>query len=416
MAERAQGGQGFEREGSHLIVGVARSAGPDEADFQTVCIACIAAEALAPFDRVRSIGGEIRHVRGNVGERGAEDQRETHEGAVDIERGDRLSIDDDLGVAGDAAEEALKFGGCAEDDFGLRVLAGDQGKIADELDGVAESLLGVEKDRAAVQRRAVPAGLFEMGVGLEEGGAFPSPLEFRPAALEVAVGQERQPEIGMHFGIVRSQSGRTLKSGQGLVEASRGGESNAQVGKRVGQARRGVDGVALLPLLMGGKKLLGAAPRVAVHGADHGVVGRGEIRAKFKAAPIEAQRFIDAPKLGQQQREIVDGLMIIGAHANGLAISGDGFVETSQRAQGIAKTVVGRLVIGRQDNGLAIGFNGLMKLTLLGERDAEVEMSVGLVRRGLDDLAVELLGLFQASGLVVRQSRVQQVEAHGVES
>ena len=62
-------------------------------------------------------------------------------------------------------------------------------RIANELDRVAQSLLGVEEDGSSLQRLPVPEGLRK--VAPRVAFCLPAPLVFGPAALEIP-GQQRQ--------------------------------------------------------------------------------------------------------------------------------------------------------------------------------------------------------------------------------
>ncbi len=59
----------------------------------------------------------------------------------------------------------------------------DQGNVADELDGIAQSLLGMEEDGFSFQRLPVPECLRKEAAWALFG--FPTPLVFRPAVLEI---------------------------------------------------------------------------------------------------------------------------------------------------------------------------------------------------------------------------------------
>jgi len=72
----------------------------------------------------------------------------------------------------------------------------DERRIARELNGIAEPLLGVEQDRPARERRiAEPQRLREIAAPGREIRRPPTPFEFLPAALEVALQEPKTAPI-----------------------------------------------------------------------------------------------------------------------------------------------------------------------------------------------------------------------------
>src|SRR5207249_316284 len=98
-----------------------------------------------------------RNLRGNSLQRRVEDQREAHQRAVKVEMRGRLGADD-IGDAVERAHKARQLFLTGEDDTAAAL--GDERDVAGELDRVADSLLALEEDGAAMQVIAVPAGVW----------------------------------------------------------------------------------------------------------------------------------------------------------------------------------------------------------------------------------------------------------------
>src|SRR5205085_8465720 len=79
----------------------------------------------------------------------------------------------------------------------------DQRGVADELDRVAQRLLGVQQDRPPAQGGAVPGGLAE-GAGRHPPD-LPAPLVLRPAAREVPLLKPPQRAAVAGAGVLRRQ-------------------------------------------------------------------------------------------------------------------------------------------------------------------------------------------------------------------
>src|SRR5262249_39813672 len=114
-------------------------------------------------------------------QRRAQDGRQAHERGLDVEGRQLAAFGDELVHAGQSSEEPKEDAGTLQHDSAAALLHALG--IARELDGVTESLFTPEKDRAALQMRAVPARLPE---GSRLGGLpLPAPFVLGPAALVV---------------------------------------------------------------------------------------------------------------------------------------------------------------------------------------------------------------------------------------
>src|SRR5690348_5222553 len=108
-----------------------------------------------------------------------------------VERGDLVPLCDELVNTGKGREQEPQLRLTAEDD--AAAARRDQRRVARELLRVAETVLGVEKDRVAIEGLPTPAGLGEVvGAGRNESDA---PLVRRPAPLVIAALQEGEGAV-----------------------------------------------------------------------------------------------------------------------------------------------------------------------------------------------------------------------------
>ena len=94
-----------------------------------------------------------------------------------------LASGHDWTFPGYCLKEPLQFGLAFNDDSGAPLP--HHGQVADELNGIAQSLLGVEQKGTIFQWAAVPLPLSEVPPWGREILAFPSPFQFFPALLKI---------------------------------------------------------------------------------------------------------------------------------------------------------------------------------------------------------------------------------------
>ena len=117
-----------------------------------------------------------------------------------VEIGQRLAARDHAGDAFDARQHARQLRLHFEHD--LRAPARQQRRVADELDGVAQPLLGMQQDGLAAERIfAEPERLAE-AAARRHAAALPAPFVFLEAAAVVAERQQRQPFVVVGVGVV----------------------------------------------------------------------------------------------------------------------------------------------------------------------------------------------------------------------
>ena len=118
-------------------------------------------------------------------------------------------------MPGQPASRRDRGGGQHHDDTAAALL--DQRGVADELQRVAQPLLGVEQDGPPVQGGAVPEGWLE-GRQRTKFLALPPPFIAGPSLLEVAHQEPSQRPIPMSLGIVGLEVEGLLIAGHRLVE------------------------------------------------------------------------------------------------------------------------------------------------------------------------------------------------------
>src|SRR3954453_9425478 len=94
----------------------------------------------------------------------------------------------------------------------------DRFDVANELQSIAQALLGMKEDRATAQRAAIPLWLSEIPA---PGCKFlrpPTPFVTRPAALEIAAQQVKHGSNQMGFVVLGLKAYRFVKVTRRLVE------------------------------------------------------------------------------------------------------------------------------------------------------------------------------------------------------
>ena len=163
----------------------------------------------------------------------------------------------------------------------------DQRRVADELDRVAQPLLGMEEDGSSFQRLPVPERLRKVAP-LDTVG-FPTPFVFGPAALEIA---------------------RSAATSERLIPV------------RVGKVRLQFQGPAVA-----GDRFV-QLPLV-VQGSAQVVVRLGKVRLQFQGPAVAGDRFVQLPLVLQGSAQVVVRLGKVGLQFQCPAVAGDRFVRAS---------------------------------------------------------------------------------------
>jgi len=145
----------------------------------------------------------------------------------------RVARDDHLGHARQAIAQAAQRRLHFQDD--ARAARGDQRRVAQEMDRVAEPLLGVQQDRAAGDVFAAPLRPVEFPRIRQGFARAPAPLVFDPAAVQVAGAQPGHRAHRVGFGAAGIERDRAIERCQGFAVTALLLQRDAEVLVRVGQ-------------------------------------------------------------------------------------------------------------------------------------------------------------------------------------
>src|SRR5580704_877516 len=179
---------------------MAGAARPDEPDPQSGLVG--RSKMLRELGTELRIRFQVRKLRGNRSEVRAEDKRQRHQRAMPLEVGKAAGARDDLN---DAAQrmlgEAPKFRWYFENYFGAA--RRNHRYVAKELQRVAKSLLGVQKDTSAVDRLAEPLRLREVASRVTQHFGLPAIFVVVPTGREISVQQMHQPDVVKKLDAIR---------------------------------------------------------------------------------------------------------------------------------------------------------------------------------------------------------------------
>jgi hypothetical protein len=246
--------------------------------------------------------------RGRDGlERGAEGERQGEQRAMQVEGRQRVAARHhrDAGDAGGERHQRLL-------DLQHHLAADNQRHVAQELDAVAQALLGVQQDGPAGERLAAPLRLGE--VARRQVADTPARLVLVPAGREVAAQELEHALAGRRHGVVGIERARLAKAREGLVHAVEVLEREAEVEVGDGKARRQRDGPAACGF--GVRRMADGAQCVPQIGIGLGVVG-----LELGPAAKMPGRFLEPPQLAQRGAEVVVRLVMIGPQRQHAAIA-----------------------------------------------------------------------------------------------
>src|SRR5271157_38575 len=111
----------------------------------------------------------------------------------------------------------------------------DEWGIADELQGIAQALLGEQQDGLALEARAIPERLTKRG--RRKAPVLPAPLVFGPPAFEITPKEPDLGQIQMRRGVVRFEAHGLLVAGHCLRQLSLLRKRPSKVAMRFGIVR-----------------------------------------------------------------------------------------------------------------------------------------------------------------------------------
>src|SRR6202011_351938 len=221
------------------------------------------------------------------------------ERAVEIERRQRVAARDDLEACDPREQRDDRF--LDFQDY-LAAAGGNQRQVAQELNRVAETLLGMQQDGLAVERLAAPLRLFEIA-RLQVADA-PARLVFLPAGGEVAAQEVQHALAGERHAVAGIERTGAAEARERLVHAAHVLEREAEVEVRDGEARGERDRPAA-----GGLRFFRAAD-----GAQRvGEIGMG-LRVAGPQLGRAAEvfgRFLEPALLAQRRAQVVVRLDVI---------------------------------------------------------------------------------------------------------
>ena len=189
------------------------------------------AGANSPRQRLHQagIGAQIRNVRGDGRRRRAENARQAEQGHLHIVRRQGRAARDELVGAGNTGEQSRQERLALKEDSAATFL--DHGQVADELDGIAQALLGIHENGFAFQGGAVPARPGERArrhVGLR-----PALLVILPAAREIAHEQAQQRTLPAGRRLVGTEPQGVVDVQQRFFEKAQARQSDGETVVRV---------------------------------------------------------------------------------------------------------------------------------------------------------------------------------------
>ena len=176
------------------------------------------------LDEIR-IGGQVGDIARYAGHVRPEQPGQAHERGIDVAIRYRRALDDDE-VDALAGRQQPGQRRAADDDDPAAPSPDDRG-IPDELDRVAEAVVGIQQDRPALERAAVPGRLGEPGDG--ELRALQPPFVLGPAPLEIAHLEPGQGAAEVDLGQVGLDGQRPIIASERLGEMSLGLQRVAEV-------------------------------------------------------------------------------------------------------------------------------------------------------------------------------------------
>lgn len=209
---------------------------------------------------------------------------------------------------------------------------GDPGQITQKLQAVAEALLGVEQDAAAVEGLALPERLGEVAIVRAMLGGVPASLEVFQAREKIAVEQFEERKIEAGVGVAGMGGENLFVEGAGLGIAA---EQVQGVGESVGGVGvAGLEGESLLAGLAG--EIEAVEPEQGM--AEVGVVD-GRIAAVDDGAADEANGAVRIPGLEGEKAEQMQGVGVMRASGKNLTVKsfGGGAVAGPMMCEGLVE-------------------------------------------------------------------------------
>ena len=270
-------------------------------------------KAHPPGRDLQRVGLQIGADR-NGGERGAESQRQAEHRAVQIEVRQGFAAPHHLIDPREALEQP---------DQGLRHLhdhaqpaCRGQWRVAAELQGVAEALLGMDQQRPSRRRLPPPLRLGKVTPGLEHMRALPAPFVFLPARRHIPPRQQRHRQVVMRPRKVRLEVDSPLVAGARLVQPPQLLQRVAQVVVRLGKVRLEVDSPAAACNRL-------VQPPQSRQRIAQVVMGLRIVRPQLESHAAAGDRLVRPPLFRKRVGKVVECLRIAGPQHERPAVAGN---------------------------------------------------------------------------------------------
>ncbi len=374
-AARSKGSKVVEHYRSLRVGLVVRISGPGETDARRDRVVVENRQLAAFFFNLAGFRAQIRAGPRDGFDRGTEDRGQAHQGAFDVECGSRFSQDGDLRSArahyGQRLQQARDRLLHLQD--GEASASGNLGRVAAELDGVAQSLLGMKKKPPAVEQLAAPARLTEIARGAVDFPELPACFIGFPAGGPIAKAKLGEREVVASSGTDRIAVNGGLVGAQRVVGAAQVEKAVAAVGSGLAasggfSAREDANRL--------GKSLLGVEEN-AMHVQGFGMIRIAD-EGPAQPLPCACRVAIRGPELAPGGED----LDAVGTQCEGSAEVGFGFANprTVTRQQGQVDPAGDK--IGSQLDGAAQCRLGVEVAALFAEQAAEIEPGGGKVGPG----------------------------------
>ena len=216
-ARGANWSEGDGAEAIQLILGIAL---PGDADLETADGAELAGAKVPSIGLGEQVGDIGRHRR----QGGPEEPRQAQQGDVEVELGEGVSL----------GHQPPRCRSCRPGAHQRRLARHDhpaaallhQGGVPEELEGIAQPLLGVDQDGPPVQGGAVPGG--PGGTGNVKFLALPTPFITRAIPCSPPIWSRASDRFHLRLGIVGLEVDGLLIARHGLVEPTLSSTARSQ--------------------------------------------------------------------------------------------------------------------------------------------------------------------------------------------
>ena len=357
------------------------------------------AQACAPCFNSILWRNQVRHVIRHAVYGRCARERQAEQRTLQIERGQSVVSREHRGCAFDLGEQWLQLALDAQQHLGA--LGGNTLRVAAELDGVAETLLGLQQDSLAFDGLvANPDGAGDLAVGVGEFGHVPARVIVAPASFIVTHQQETDTAVHLGGDDARRQRECPVIACHGVVMAMQALQRVPTVADRSGITRRKLDCA-----IIGGEGLVVAVKllqRAALAEPGGNVVViqdqclfvtaksfslTTQLAERMAAAHVGADmrgikcdRHIEAAQrlrmmvqFGQHQAAIVMRIDVVGTERDSAGEVGVGLFEPRQSNPGIGAIKVRLRVIGIDRQRLVETLGRVVVALLRREREATVD-------------------------------------------